>query len=749
MKMHYCYKITHRQLLFLLLATFVMASPLYAAENLLTNPGFEQGISGWTGRNCTLSTSTVRRGGRFSGYATNRTATWQGIKQSMLDKMVPGETYTIAAWIRLENTASDSIIATFEQRDDRGVTYIRVKASTGYSNQWIQLSGHFTLNVVGTLTALFVYFEGPAPGVNFYLDDVEVVGEKPPDVSGASATAPHPENKSIPEDANSAMPLSWSPGDSAVLHDVYLDTDRAAVENADTLDTTGVYRGSQDVNSYMPSEVFEFDTTYYWRVDEVQVNLATTYKGSIWSFTIGPEPPHLKDLAAYHQIWIGSEVSSGRLVERPYQDTLKREFNLLTPGNDMKWGPIHPQRNQYNFSPADAIVDFAESNGMDVHGHTLVWHNQNPDWLTDGNFTSIEMIDILRDHIHTVVSRYAGRIAVWDVVNEVVTSSGLRETLWMNRIGPEYIDMAFQFASEADPNAILIINDYSIEPVNSKSTILYNLVRDLQGRGVPIHGVGFQMHLVQKWALDYQSFANNMRRFAELGLQIYITEMDVRIQEPVTDADLTRQATIYGNVLARCLEESACMGFQTWGFTDKYSWIPGHFEGYNDALIFDRSYLPKPAYYSLREELFLNIPPDPTLPYVEAFETGDFSSFGWESFGDTDWTVTSDEHKSGTYSAQAGSIDDNRSTTLKLTLDCVSGEISFYYKVSSEQHYDYLRFYIDGTQQDEWSGDEDWTQISYLVRSGRRTFEWVYLKDESSSDGSDTAWIDDIVFPID
>jgi len=132
----------------------------------------------------------------------------------------------------------------------------------------------------------------------------------------------------------------------------------------------------------------------------------------------------------------------------------------------------------------------------------------------------------------------------------------------------------------------------------------------------------------------------------------------------------------------------------------------------------------------------------------EDFETGDLSKFDWVSFGDTDWTVTSDEHQSGTYSAGAGLIDDNGSTTLKLTLDCISGQISFYYKVSSEHNYDYLRFYIDGTQQDQFSGNEDWTQVSFPVKAGRRTFEWTYSKDDSSSSGSDTAWIDDIEFPI-
>jgi len=134
-------------------------------------------------------------------------------------------------------------------------------------------------------------------------------------------------------------------------------------------------------------------------------------------------------------------------------------------------------------------------------------------------------------------------------------------------------------------------------------------------------------------------------------------------------------------------------------------------------------------------------------PSVEDFETGGFDRFNWVSLGDADWTVTSDEHKSGSYSARAGSIGDNGSTTLELTLGCLSGQISFFYKVSCEQDYDYLRFYIDGTQQGEWSGDEGWTEVSFPVKAGRRTFRWEYSKDGSSSDGDDTAWIDDITFP--
>jgi hypothetical protein len=135
-------------------------------------------------------------------------------------------------------------------------------------------------------------------------------------------------------------------------------------------------------------------------------------------------------------------------------------------------------------------------------------------------------------------------------------------------------------------------------------------------------------------------------------------------------------------------------------------------------------------------------------PSADGFETGDFSRFEWISYGDADWTVTSEERKSGANSARGGLIDDNGSTTLRLTIDCISGQISFCYKVSSERYYDYLRFYIDGTQQDLWSGEEDWRQVSFPVRAGRRTFEWTYSKDGSSAYGSDTAWIDDIEFPI-
>ena len=142
------------------------------------------------------------------------------------------------------------------------------------------------------------------------------------------------------------------------------------------------------------------------------------------------------------------------------------------------------------------------------------------------------------------------------------------------------------------------------------------------------------------------------------------------------------------------------------------------------------------------------IPPDLGQLPVEDFESGDFSMFEWTTYGDEYWAISSYESNAGNYSARAGSVGNNEISTLEVTHDCIAGDISFYYKVSSESGWDYLKFYIDGTRQDEWSGEEDWEQVSFYVTKGRRTFEWTYSKDGSGSDGDDTAWIDDIIFPV-
>jgi endo-1,4-beta-xylanase len=310
----------------------------------------------------------------------------------------------------------------------------------------------------------------------------------------------------------------------------------------------------------------------------------------------------LRALAEKRGLYIGAAVSPNPLRSDPaYAAALAHEFNQVTTENALKFGPVHPQPNHYAFEDADAIVDFAVTHQMAVRGHTLVWHQQNPDWLNNGSWTKDRLSAVLQEHIQTVVSRYQGKILFWDVVNEAVEARGLRDTLWLRTLGPDYLDYAFRWANKADPAAKLFYNDYESEGLSPKSDQVYALVKGLLERGVPIHGVGLQLHITVG-GVPY-GLQENMQRLGELGLEVHITELDVRIDGQVTPAKLQAQAKTYHQVMEACLNVQQCTAFITWGFTDAHSWVPGFFKGWGSALLFDEVYQPKPAYDALRDIL--------------------------------------------------------------------------------------------------------------------------------------------------
>ncbi len=291
-----------------------------------------------------------------------------------------------------------------------------------------------------------------------------------------------------------------------------------------------------------------------------------------------------------------------------YKQTLERKFKVVTPENAMKFENLQPSRGQYDFRNSDTLVDFAEARGMQVRGHTLVWHAQLPDWLTQGSFTRDELIGILREHITTVVGHYRGRVAAWDVVNEAVDDNGtLRDNIWLQSIGPEYIEMAFQWAREADPQAKLFYNDYGGEGLGPKSGAIYTLVQGLVQRGVPIGGVGLQMHVSVMEYPDPQDVEANMTRLAALGLEVNITEMDVRIQDSsgTMEEKLTAQARVYQDMADACRTSRACKQFVVWGLTDNYSYTRQQAYQQEAPVLFDESYRPKPAYQAVQEALSL------------------------------------------------------------------------------------------------------------------------------------------------
>jgi endo-1,4-beta-xylanase len=307
---------------------------------------------------------------------------------------------------------------------------------------------------------------------------------------------------------------------------------------------------------------------------------------------------------------IGAAVAAQPLKnEGTYSQALAREFNIIVPENAMKFGPLRPSRTQFSFADADAIVDFAGAHEMNVRGHTLVWHNQNPQWLINGNFSRSEISQILKEHIQTVVTRYRGRIYAWDVVNEAIdNNSKRRETFWLNALGEDYIEQVFLWAREADPEAKLFYNDYGGEALGPRSEAIYGLLRNLKARGVPIDGIGLQSHFQSERPPNMRDVATNMKRLAALGLEIHVTEFDVRTSLPSTEQKLQKQAEIYRDYLTTCLSVSSCKAFLTWGFTDKYSWIPQRVAGMGAALPFDESYKPKPAYAALIDVLSTRAP---------------------------------------------------------------------------------------------------------------------------------------------
>ena len=329
---------------------------------------------------------------------------------------------------------------------------------------------------------------------------------------------------------------------------------------------------------------------------------------SVFRTEVPTRLPSLRAAAEARGLQIGAAAAPTWIAnEEAYRNTLGGEFNELTAENEMKWQTIHPERSRYEFCPGDALVGFAEANAMTVRGHVLVWDEQNPAWLTAGDFSREELQQILKEHIFTVVGHYRGKIREWDVVNEAFKGDGtFRETFWYDVFqGPEYIDRAFEWARQADPGAKLFYNDYNTESIGAQSNAVYQYIQGMIARGIPIDGIGFQYHTAPAWAPSADAVRQNFERFGDLGLETNITELDVRLPHqsdpplPITQAQYQQQAEVYRSAIEACLSSGTCKSFVVWGVSDLHSWVPGAFSDYDDALLFDRSYQPKPAYTAI------------------------------------------------------------------------------------------------------------------------------------------------------
>jgi len=274
----------------------------------------------------------------------------------------------------------------------------------------------------------------------------------------------------------------------------------------------------------------------------------------------------------------------------------------LTPENELKWGIVQPQPNRYDFGPADDLAQLAERTGKRVRGHTLVWDEQLPAWVTSRPWSADALRAAMVEHVKTVVSRYRGRIASWDVVNEPFGDDGkLKPDVFARVLGPSYIESALQAAHEADPGAKLFVNELAAERPGPKRDALLALAADLRRRGVPLDGIGLQDHTTLDGAPTQAELEDTMGRIAALGLDVELTEVDVAIPPgtPTTPAVLGAQAAAFGAAARACADVSRCTGMTVWGVDDKWSWLGAA----QRPLLFDATARPKPALAAVRTAL--------------------------------------------------------------------------------------------------------------------------------------------------
>lgn len=323
------------------------------------------------------------------------------------------------------------------------------------------------------------------------------------------------------------------------------------------------------------------------------------------------EIPSLKE-AFEDDFYMGAAVEAYQLEDPGLAELIKKHYSSITAENVMKPEEIHPLEGTFDFRDADKIADFAAENGIALRGHTLIWHNQVPTWFftEDGEQVSKETLrERIKTHITEVMQHYEGQIYAWDVVNEPIDADapdGLLRNSWFEILGEEYIELAFRYAREADPEAKLFLNDFDTTNAN-KCQAIVDLVKRLQEKDVPIDGIGMQMH-ISPGKPTLEDFEKTLQKFSELGLEIHITEMDISVYEDRTESLASISEEMLNeqghrvkdlfDIIDKYKEHITSITY--WGLTDEYSWLRYYFEDRKDwPLPFDEELKEKPFFWGM------------------------------------------------------------------------------------------------------------------------------------------------------
>ena len=586
-----------RFLVVAVICLFVMAPPA-AAQTIVSNDFEDGGVGNWVPRGpVTLTNSTdVAHGGTHSLLTAGRTQGFHGPSMDVLGTLIKGATYQVTAWVRLTTgTPATQVRVTVQRNLANGSQFDTVASSsaTGVTDsEWTQLTGLYAF-AGDDPSALILYVESSDATASYYLDDFSIVK-----ISDPPGPPPNTTGRSTNFDDGTTQ--GWTPrigdetlavtaADSHSAPNSLLTTGRTTAFRGPAIDVTNImFNGSRYKVSVwaklapgeQPAQLrvslqrnAGTITTFHTVVGNTNVTadawvrLTTTYdvalantsltlyvesSTSLASFYIDdveityvPPPVIEADLEPLKDnlkdyFLIGAGGITPLEISGVHGDLLKKHFNSMTSGNDMKWDATEPSEGTFRFTNADAQLAFAQANGIQMRGHTLLWHNQIPAWVFTDPTTGTTMvpndankallIQRLKNHIQGVAGHFAGKLYAWDVVNEVIDESQpdcLRRSMWYNIIGPGYIDIAFQTARQVDPNALLFINEYN-STFDPKRTCYFNLVKDLKARGIPVDGVGHQMHDNFEFP-PVQGFIDTVNQFATLGVVQHVTEMDVNI----------------------------------------------------------------------------------------------------------------------------------------------------------------------------------------------------------------------------
>jgi endo-1,4-beta-xylanase len=301
---------------------------------------------------------------------------------------------------------------------------------------------------------------------------------------------------------------------------------------------------------------------------------------------------------------VGSAISAAQIGEAELAELIARECSIVVAENDMKWKWTQPEAKRYDFTRPDAVMAFAEKNGLQARGHNLCWHQSLPDWV-EQTATKENAARILREHVMTVAGRYAGKMQSWDVVNEAIElkdgrRDGLRDSMWMRLLGPGYLAIAYRSAAEADPKAKLTYNDYGLEGdgkwSDERRGVALGLLRWFRENQIPLHALGLQSHLQEKSSGDYRALNHFLDEVSKMGLEVYVTELDVKMEgsgEPAEKA----AAKVYKEYLENVLKHPAVKAVLTWGLTSRGRKNEERLLPFGDGL------QPTPAFYAMEQAL--------------------------------------------------------------------------------------------------------------------------------------------------